>query len=208
MNRRLAAVFLLTAAAVRPVVARADSVSVIGDRLVLAVNGVPYTQREVEAYVTVKESLRRTEDSGVRLIGSRNWPEALGAFAEDTVVLQEAQRLGSYAAPDQALDKFLGVVREKAQHNADLQATLARLGVDEPTLTRTLEDVLRVAAFRRSKDRQESQASQALGARGAAHATGKSGGRWLAELTDRAIVRRFQGADAYVVIHPRGGDGR
>ncbi len=169
----------------------------LGDRLVLSINNVPYSQRQVESYINVKESLRKTNDGNVRVIDASNWNDALTVFSEDMVILQEAQRLGSFSTQDQLVDKYHAVVRDKVAQGGELKKSLTRLGIDEPALAKALDDVLRVAAFRRSKDRQESQGTK--GAQKGA-VTGKV--QWLEELTLRAIVRPYEGARTYESVGP------
>lgn len=176
-----------------------------GDRLVVAVNNIPYSQRQVEAYVAVKESLRKIPESGtavaaagaVRLVDAGNWGDALAVFTEDMIILQEAHRLGSFATLDQTVEKFQGVVKDRAARAGTFRSALSRLGVDDQALVRTLEDVLRVAAFRRARERpQEASAPD--------DDKGEDGGApsWLVELTDRAVVRQFSGAESFVAIAP------
>lgn len=178
-------------------VALAAESAPLGDRLVLSVNNVPYTQRQVETYITLKESLRKTNDGSVRLVVAANWSDALTVFAEDMVILQESQRLGSFQAADQMLDKYLGVIKEKLAKGRELQDAVRRLGVDEPTMGRTLDAVLRVAAFRRGKERQD-QTLRRSGEEGDTAARGK----WLDDLESRAIVRRYDDAEKYQVLQP------
>jgi hypothetical protein len=163
-----------------------------GDRLVVAINNVPYSQRHVETYVAVKESLRKNGDGAVRLVDASNWSDAVAVFTEDMIILQEAHRLGSFATLDQTVEKFQGAVREKAAKAGAFRAALTRLGVSDQTLVRTLEDVLRVAAFRRGREKPHDAASPDV----------KGAPAWLVELTDRAVVRLFSGAETFVAIAP------
>lgn len=178
----------------------------IGDRLVVAVNGVGYTQRQAESYVVVKESLRKTADGSARVVDERNWAQALSVFAEDMIVLQEAERLGSFQNEQQLIDKYTAAIRQKMQSGKALADTMMRLGAptpESPAVRRTIELVLRVAAFRRSKDRQAPEAKDAE----AEVAPRPSGARpkWLDELASRAVVRQYQDAERWLVIQPTGG---
>lgn len=170
----------------------------IGDRLVLSINNIPYTQRQVEVYISVKESLRKSEQP-VRLIQAGNWTDALTVFSEDMIILQEAQRLGSFQSLEQSTEKFQDVVRDKAKRDREFSANLSRLGVDTVALTRALEAVLRVAAFRRSKDRQAQ-----VGTRPDAEdlEAQKESRKWLDDLIDRGVVRHYQNAESYLLIQP------
>ena len=178
--------------------ANATAAEPLGDRLVLSINNIPYTQRQVEVYISVKESLRKS-DAPVRLIEAGNWMDALTVFGEDMIIQQEAQRLGSFQALEQSTEKFEQLVRDKTKRDKEFGANLARLGVDDVALTRALEGVLRVAAFRRSKDRQAQ-----VGTRPDAEdiESQKESRKWLDELVERAVVRQYQNAQSYSVIQP------
>jgi hypothetical protein len=174
--------------------------TVIGDRIVLAVNNVPYTQRQLELYLTIKESIRSTLDLNVTVVNERSWSEALNAFTEEMMILQEALRLGSFAAPDQLLDKYNAVLRTKLARNAPLSQTMVRLGVDDLAMSRALDSVLRVASFRQNKNRQESQIA---GAQKTAPVAGEAKEpKWLQDLRARANTRVLAGAEVYLEIEP------
>jgi hypothetical protein len=170
----------------------------VGDRLVLSINNIPYTQRQVEVYISVKEGLRKS-DGPVRLIVAGNWTDALTVFSEDMIIQQEAQRLGSFQSLEQSTEKFEAVVRDKAKRDREFAQNLTRLGVDDLALVRALETVLRVAAFRRSKDRQAQ-----VGTRPDAEdlEAQKESRKWLDDLIDRGVVRHYQNAETFMVIQP------
>lgn len=170
----------------------------LGDRLVIAINNVPYSQRQVETYIAIKECLRKTANDEVRLVTAGNWSDAIAVFSEDMTVLQEAQRLGSFQNADQLLDKYQKVVKDKIAKNADLKTQLTRLGIDDQGVARALETVLRVAAFRRSKDRQ----AQISGEREPTVKGDAAAPRWLTDLEDRSVSRQYEGVRTYQIIEP------
>ena len=172
--------------------ARAQSSDPLGDRLIVGVNNVPYTQRQVESYILVKESLRKTEAGPERAIDARSWPQAVAVFSDDMIVLQEAERLGSYQNEGALVAKFRDVVKQKVAQSPPFAAALKRIGLEDLGVTRTLESVLRVAAFRKAKDKGAADEKRA---------------KWLGELTDRAVVRFYKGATIYVPISPTGAAG-
>lgn len=197
---------MLTAALSLLLTMSAVAQDVIGDRLVVTINNVPYSQRQVEMYIHVKESLRKTSDGTTRTISAANWLDALTVFTEDMIILQESQRLGSFQAPEQAFDKYLAVVREKIAKGPALAAALQRLGVSDQAVGRTLEEVLRIAAFRRSKERQDQQNERDDKTDGAGPGTRAGEAKWLTELVARAAVRRYGDAGLYVTIEPTQGE--
>jgi hypothetical protein len=214
--RSLARVLPLLAALAAPV-GPARAAGTLGDRLVVSINNVPYTQRQVEVYIAIKESLRRPRRAApVRLVSAGNWSEAVKVFSDDMLILQEAVRLGSFQTAEQNFDKYEQVVRARCKDDDGLRAVAARLGIDDLTIAKTLETVLRVAAFRRSKDRQAAVAGAGAeagkgkaknkdddeGLEEDAKAAPAGAARWFVELEERAVVRMFQDAHDYVVIDP------
>jgi len=171
----------------------------VGDRAVLAINGTTYTQRQIELYIVVKESLRRnTGIESARVVNGSNWNEAVTVFTEDMIVYQESQRLGGLQPPDQLIERFTNLINEKTKKSAAFRATMTRLGADQVGMTRVLDSVIRTAAFRRSKDRQAS----ALDATGDIEELSGTTPQWLIEIIDRAIVRRYEGTDQFIEILP------
>ena len=181
---------------------------VLGDRLVVAVNSMPYSQRQLELYLTIKQSLRPEEIGEQQVVGAFNWSEALTVFSEDMMVLQEAMRLGSFAASDQLLDQYNAALRKKMARGTKLQNTLERLGVDDLAVSRTLDSILRVASYRQNRNRQEMQGTALKKASSNKHKDQDA--KWMQELRSRTNMRIFSGAETYREISPTvgGGGGR
>ncbi len=171
----------------------------VGDRAVLAINNVTYTQRQIEMYIVVKESLRKnTGIETARVVNAANWNEAVVVFTEDMIIYQEAQRLGGLQAPDQLVERFVSLINEKSKKSDVFRATMSRLGADQVGITRVLDSVIRIAAFRRSKDRQASTTETTGEIEEQTGATPE----WLTEITERSIVRRYEGTSQFVEIAP------
>jgi hypothetical protein len=185
---------------------------VYGDRIVVSINNIPYTQRQIEVYIAVKESLRPSpRGESVRLVNVQNWKEAIAVFTDDMLILQEATRLGSFQTTDQNFDKYERVVRDKFKKDSGLVATSERLGIDDLTIAKSLETVLRVASYRRSKDRQAVLAKDGESADdelAEEAVTKKNTARWFRELAERAVIRRYQDATEYLLIQPTAGRNR
>jgi hypothetical protein len=174
---------------------------VLGDRAVLSINNTTYTQRQVEMYIVIKESLRKnTALESARIVHAGNWLEALTVFTEDMIIHQESLRLGGLQATDQLIDRFSNLIKEKNVKSPLFRATMDRLGADQVGVTRVLDTVIRVAAFRRSKDRQATSTGTPE-----IDDVDNSQPSWLSELKDRAIIRRYEGAQAFLEISPTGG---
>jgi hypothetical protein len=171
----------------------------VGDRAVLAINNVTYTQRQIEMYIVVKESLRKNNSvESARVVNAGNWNEAVTVFTEDMIIYQEAQRLGGLQAPDQLVEKFVNLIQEKSKKSDVFRSTMIRLGADQVGITQVLDSVIRIASFRRSKDRQASTSDNSGEIEDQAGAIPE----WLTEITDRAIVRRYEGTNQFLDIAP------
>jgi hypothetical protein len=174
----------------------------MGDRVVLTINNVPFTQRQVEGYINIKECLRKNTDGAIRLVNASLWREALMVFIGDAVLLLEAQRVGGITIPESMTSKYIDLLKTKSAANPELKAMMDRLGLNDGGLERAVDTVLRVAAFRRSKERQETQSQMPFAGVDGRGAAGLRLAVWQKDLMDRAIVRRYEDAEQYVVIHP------
>jgi hypothetical protein len=89
---------------------------------------VTYTQRQIEMYIVVKESLRKkTSMESARVVNATNWNEAVTVFTEDMIVYQEVQRLGGLQAPDQLVEKFVSLIQEKSKKSGVPKSILKKV---------------------------------------------------------------------------------
>lgn len=183
--------------------AQAPSAGVLGDRLIVSINSLPYTQRQIEAYATVREALRSPQAGEQAVVVAQNWKEAIELFSEEMIILQEAQRLGGFQAESRLTQRYRQLLAERMQKGAALRATLQRLGYDKNALSRIVDAILRVASFRRSKERQpgvsasERNGIQQDGPPAPMGSPSLGGGPWLDDLKTRAVVRHYDGAWRY-----------
>jgi hypothetical protein len=173
----------------------------VGDRVVLTINNIPFTQRQVEGYINIKESLRKNADGSLRLVNASLWEDALSVFTNDAILLIEAQRIGGVTVPETLTQKYIDLLRTKSATNPELKAMLGRLGLSDGGLERAVDSVLRVAAFRRSKERQETQSQLQLKSNQGQDSNFRVSA-WQKDLLDRAIIRRYEDAGQYVLIQP------
>ena len=174
------------------------SAKTLGDRLVIEINNAPYTRRQVEVYIAIKESLRKDGGTGLKIVNAKNWDVALKVFAWDMLIEQEASRLGSFQPSKKNIEKYLKIVRKRFATDVNLRNTKARLGVDERSVKRTLSTVLRTEAFRSSKDRQ----AAISGGEGDKKKQKPAIARWLKDLEERSVIRIYKDAMQYRIIQP------
>lgn len=198
---------ILLVKATLPGMAQTTSAS-LSDRLIVSINSVPYTQRQIEAYASVREALRNARAGEQVIVVVDNWKEAIELFTEEMIVLQEAQRLGGFQAESRLTQRYRQLLDERMRSGPALRATLQRLGYDVNSLGRVVDAILRVASFRRSKERQpgvsggERNEFQNDGPPAPIGAPTRGGGPWLDDLKTRAVVRHYDGAFHYETIKP------
>lgn len=172
----------------------------LGDRVISAVDEVPYTQRQLETYFLVKESLRGGPSRPGAPVSKQNWSEAVQAFNQDMMIYQEAVRLGGFQPTEDMSSRYFEMVQETLSENKAFRSMALRLGADDEVLRSMLEKVLRIALFRNSKDKQEAisrKRSEVV-----EEEPGGKDGQWLETLKTRTVVRLFKEADVYWRIDP------
>ena len=159
----------------------------LGARLVVSINNVSYSQRNVEMYIITKESLRLNQQP--LLVDAKVWKTALNVFIEDMIILQETIRLGSFKNSEEVVVKFSKNVESQRKRFAKLDSKLKSLDANTNEIYATVDDVLRIVAYRQSKSNKNSSREY-------------SKPLWLKNLVNRAVVRQFSDASNYQEISP------
>ena len=121
------------------------------DRVVIEVNSIAYTQRQIELFIAVFDAISNEMEQNVRTVGPSNWQEVLNQFESFMLVEQEAHRLGSYLPSNNMIEKGFEIYQEKVKKDAALKEIAERLKANEKSVKKSIISVLRVAAFLRSK---------------------------------------------------------
>lgn len=165
----------------------ADGPKTIADRVVVAINNIPYSQNQVEAYIDVKESLRDDAINSQTVDGS-NWTQALEVFISDTSIHQEATKSSGFRPTKEAVRK-LRLRSEKTMATApQFKASFDRLELAGQRIEIEILKIATVENFRRGR--------QSLNAKDKAS-------NWEAELKDRTTVRFFEDAKTWKQTNPK-----
>jgi hypothetical protein len=165
----------------------------VADRIVVSVDGSPYSQRYVMAYFVARESMQEipvsTKGAPPRQPFAEelavNWKSSLAKFAADMVIRQESSRLGSFLTTPKILVKGVERANARLAADKDLATAAASIGLGDDELGHFVGAVLQVEGFRKSRDRQAAGASQT------------AGGSWQDALMERALIRYFEGGDVW-----------
>ena len=163
------------------------------DRLLLDVNGIHYTQRQMESYVLIRGLL----SSGPTIVmGADRWAESLQVFEALVLMEQEAFRLGGYQ-PSEAMQKqAMLVVERKFSEQRSLSDSALSMGLVGRNIERVVSNILRIEGLRRSRISRggtvnvPSLAEIDLGAY-------KEDQKLIQELKSRAVVRHYDGVSSF-----------
>ncbi len=169
----------------------------LGDRVIMEIDHVPYTQRQLELYMLFKDMLSGREM--IRTAGPESWYALLEEFRVDMIVNQEAVRLSSFQASAQMLAKAKEIFSKRRAVDSAAMSALQRLVVAPGNELDNFNITLRIEAFRRSKQRQ---AAIQDGRNSTTMVRTLRFSQWLKDLEERAVVRYFDGSMSYQEIHP------
>lgn len=167
------------------------------DRLVVEVNSQPFTQRQVEIYLTMKRSLQAEAKGPVVLISADNWRAGLEEFLGDMLIEQEAQRLNTFQASPAQIDVAEQFVDKRAAQDQGLSRFVQDKGVSRSRMRQALASVLRVKGFILSRQKIDGG-----GAKGGAGKDDMAPLDWMVEIEQRIPYRFFEGARQWQVIKP------
>jgi hypothetical protein len=160
---------------------------VLGDRLVLAINNVPYTQLQIETYLNVKEALRGDLDKALPVVKS-NWQEALAAFMLDLTLYQEGTKSSGFRPQREGVQKGYQKVLEALEKSEGYKLRFIQLGLTQSDIKEQLSRILTVENLKRSRagtDKSKAAVSD-----------------WAHELQKNAIIRWFDKGKEYEEIQP------
>jgi len=166
------------------------SENVLVDRLLLEVNGMSYSQRQMEIYHLIRQAIDLEIDQPLIVLARETWLDALHGYRDAMVIDHEVQRLGSFRPAKAAIDLAEKIIRTRNEQDERMQELMERLEIGGRTLRQNVAMNLRIEAFRQNKDRpMQNQLGRIA-----------SGPAWLEELRLRTQVRVFEGAEEFVPI--------
>ena len=161
----------------------------IADRVVVAINNIPYTQLQIESYLNVKESLRDNADSS-QVVNEANWLLALDAFTKDMMIHLEATKSSGFRPTKESIQKLRARSERVVGTVPQFKAAFERLMLNSVEIESEILKIATVENYRKGK--------ASLSSNGKTTQMG-----WEQELQSRYIVRLFDGARTWKVIQPR-----
>jgi hypothetical protein len=159
------------------------------DRVVVAINNIPYTQLEIESYLNVKESLRDNADSS-QVVNQANWSVALDAFLKDMMIHQEATKSSGFRPTKETIQKLRVRSENITTTSPQFIEAFNRLKLTRDEVEREILRIATVENYRRGK------ASLLINAK-------NSHKGWEEELQSRSIIRLFDEAKTWKTLQQR-----
>jgi hypothetical protein len=161
----------------------------IGDRIVVAINSIPYSQLQVERYINVKESLRDNIQSS-QAVQESNWTMALDVFIEDMKIHQDATKTSGFRPTKEAIQRLRLRSDKNISQSPSFKSSFERLGLDRAEVETELLKIATVENYRRGKKSLDSDEKS-------------SSIKWEDELSKRSIVRYLKDAKTWINIDPK-----
>ena len=159
------------------------------DRLVIDVNGLNYTQRQMELYLVFKDVLQKSQSERIELLGPANWSRSVASYINEMIVSQEAQRLSSYSPTELEIESGIQQVSDRRKADFIFASFYNRMNVSDSETRQIINQIFRFNSYLRGR------------ARGSI-ASDYSSFAWFVKIRNRAMYRVFQGADVYMEINP------
>lgn len=164
---------------------------ILGDRLIVEINNKSYTQRQVEVYMTIKETIKTSGYKNIKLIEKNTWNDFLEEFVFDMLIDQKARILNSFNPTNIMIQKTIKIFETKKAKNKNLLKKITALSINKLTLLHVIPSVLRVETFRRNKAKKAGFKFKM-----------SIKPEWIINLRNKAIIRYYKGAKIYKQIHP------
>lgn len=165
------------------------------DRIIVEINSIAYTQRHIELFVSVFDSISNSPDQKVRIADEKNWTSILTQFQNFMLIEQEAHRLGSYLPSNNMIEKGHDIYKDRYVSDENLKLNSNRLHASESSIKKSIISVLRVASFLRSK---QNRGSTQLNSDTEFQEFASS--PWFSSLQDRAIIRYMDEGKTFKTI--------
>jgi hypothetical protein len=162
--------------------------SQIADRILVAINSIPYSQLQVERYLNVKESLRDNIQNS-QTVQESNWSMALNVFIQDMMIHQDATKSSGFRPTKEAIQRLRFKTEKNLEQSSNFKASFDRLGLKRADVETELLKIATVENYRRGKKSLDTDEKS-------------SSNKWEEELTRRSIVRYLDGAKSWIRIEP------
>lgn len=125
---------------------------ILGDRVLVEVDRVAFTQRQLESYMLVRSILDGGDAKSFgAIISPISWVTTVDDYVNDTIVHLEAERVGSFQPAPRSLATATEVLDGRMREDGEWRVHQQRLGISQAEMKALILRALRVAALKRSQ---------------------------------------------------------
>ncbi len=161
----------------------------IADRIILAINSIPYSQTQIERYINVKETLRDGIEKS-QTVQQSNWNLAITAFVKDMMIHQDATKSSGFRPTKEAIQRLRFKTEKNISMSPEFKAAFDRLGLTRTDIETEILKITTVENYRRGKKSLDDEETS-------------SGSSWEDDLAKRSIVRYFDDAKTWITLEPK-----
>jgi hypothetical protein len=161
----------------------------IADRIILAINSIPYSQTQIERYINVKETLRDGIEKS-QTVQQSNWNLAINAFVKDMMIHQDATKSSGFRPTKEAIQRLRFKTEKNISMSPEFKTAFDRLGLARTEIETEILKITTVENYRRGKKSLDEEETS-------------SGSSWEDDLAKRSIVRYFDDAKTWITLEPK-----
>ena len=156
----------------------------LGDRLLVQINDISYTQWQLETHMLIKLAMQVEQHVKTTPVTSAaHWRTALDAFRVDMLILQELERHERNQPSAKDIAAAQRYVSQWRKHN---DAEFVRLGIDDKLLTELIGVNLRISTYRQQQNKR----------------TATTQTDWLQKIVQQGSVRFYRDSSVWIPITP------
>lgn len=164
----------------------------IGDRMVVEINGKSFSQRQIELFFVVRETLQEDLDARRALLTEKQWSPALDFFVAEMSLAMEADRVGSGAISQDQFEKIK--TRSKNRMHGVIANRIRSLGASQQHIDSTILTILKVEALRSFKRQTSTPKTPDTSDK---KVTAYQVDKWIQDINSRTFIRYYLGAREY-----------
>jgi hypothetical protein len=164
---------------------------ILGNRLILDINNISFTQRELEVYILVRKILDHQVNMQENYrMKQELWVPSLEDFKNDMLMVMESERLRQSRGSEQERQKLYAEVETATQNNF-IQGYIILLGINSQDLKAAVDKYMLTLALKKNPEIYGKNNKQKI-----------SFEEWISQLEKSYFLHFFNEADIYKPITP------
>ena len=164
------------------------------DRLVVEINKINYTQRQLETYMVLRGVLADSASGPFKMIDESNWSENLYEYKDHMVIAGEALRLSSLQPAETLITTLMNAIAQKKDTDLIFSNFLKSFQISDQELLSHVITIARVDSYIKGRT---SKTSQTL-----VESSQFRNSAWFKRLSSRVPFRIYENARNFNKLQP------